>query len=268
MKKIVLSNIAWEPAQNSDVIPVMHRYGVNAVEVAPAKINPNPSLITEQMAKDYRSFWNDRGIEIVSMQALLFGAPPTAIFEGPELQKAMINHFSQIFKIAGILGARRLVFGSPKNRLKGKLEMAQALDIATPFFRKLGDMAVQHGTMLCIEPNPPYYGCDFVTTSSEALELVKLVGSPGFGLHLDSGGMSIVGEDICSALIATKDQIGHFHISEKDLAPLGNGSVNHEVFAQTLRAINYNGWLSIEMKCSADYLNDIESALALVTRTY
>ena len=58
------------------------------------------------------------------------------------------------------------------------------------------------GGCFCIEPNPTAYGCDYVTTAAEGLDLVSRVDQPGFGLHLDAGGMTLAGDptdaDVCN----------------------------------------------------------------------
>ena len=40
----------------------------------------------------------------------------------------------------------------------------------------------------------------------------------------------------------------HFHISEPFLELIANNKTNHEEFAKTLKKLNYDKWVSIEMK--------------------
>src|SRR5262249_42723693 len=124
-------------------------------------------------------------------------------------------------------------------------ESARA-EIAVDFFRRAGAAAASRGVMLCIEPNPRAYGCDFVNSSAEARDLIARVDSPGFGLHLDAGAMTLQGEP--PTAIAEDGLPKHFHISEPRLAPLGGGAVDHRAFALALRRGGFDGWCSIEAR--------------------
>lgn len=268
MRQIAFSNIAWDPAQNETVAKLLRENGVRAIEVAPAKIESDPASISKARATEYRNYWDNHGIEICALQALFFGAEHCAVFEGSALQDKMYEYLTGIFATAEILNARKLVFGSPKNRLKGTLSNAEALDIAVPFFQRVGESALSHGVQLCIEPNPVEYGCDFVTTSAEGLQLVKKVNHPGFGLHLDAAGMTLANEDIREALKKIGSRIDHFHISEKNLAPVGSGTVNHELVGNALREVGYLSWISIEMKQADNQIDAMTKALGVAREFY
>src|SRR6185437_14047549 len=118
------------------------------------------------------------------------------------------------------LGAHVLVFGSPKNRLRGDLPLDSAISIACDFFQELGDAAASHGVSLCIEANPAAYGCDFVTTTAEAADLCRRVNHPAIRVNGDLGGMTMSGETPAQALENAGSYIGHFHASEPQLAEL------------------------------------------------
>lgn len=246
--KIAISNIAWRIDEEPRVAELLVKKGIKGVEVAPGKIDPNPTELTADRIKAYRDFWNCRGIAIVAMQALLFGKNDLLLFASSELRREMCKYLSRIIALGGKLGAQTLVFGSPKNRKKGNLSQIGAEKIAIPFFRELGRHAVDAGTRLCIEANPPSYGCDFVTNTREAYEFVKKVDHAGFGLHVDVAAMAQAGEPP-DDLVAYGVSINHFHASEPDLRPvIGNDSVNHAGYAQALSSIYYPNWVSIEMR--------------------
>ena len=203
------------------------------------------------------------------MQALLYGMPYTALFEGADLRARMFAQLVAVIEMAGLLGTRNLVFGSPKHRIKGVMTMPEAIEDAAPFFRRLGEVASDNDVCLCIEPNPEHYGCDFVTDSTEGIALVDAVNHPGFGLHLDAAGMTLAGENVESAISAAGPRLRHFHISEKDLAPIGSGSVDHAAVAAALADSDYPGWLSIEMRpVESNGIAVIESALEAVSAAY
>jgi sugar phosphate isomerase/epimerase len=119
--------------------------------------------------------------------------------------------------------------------------------------------------MFCIEPNPAVYGCDFITTSKQALDLVEGVNSDGFGLHLDAAGITLSEENIETAIKLSGKKLCHFHISEPHLEPVGVGIVDHPLFAKSLNNQKYKGWKSIEMKAKSQDSNILNVTKALKT---
>jgi D-psicose/D-tagatose/L-ribulose 3-epimerase len=247
--KLAVSNIAWPQELDADVASLLFRSDVRGIEVAPTKVHPRPLEATPDDLLRYREFWESRGIEIVAMQALLFGAPPFRVFGSDTDRRDLLDYLTGIYRMAAGLGATALVFGSPKNRQRGDLSLDQARDIAIPFFREAGLRAADVGVWLCLEHNPAAYACDFITTSTQARDLVLAVDTPGFGLHLDTGGL-IVENEPCEVLLdpAAKPWWRHFHVSDPHLAPLGQEPGRHPEFGQAIRASGYDGWVSLEMK--------------------
>lgn len=247
--KLAISNIAWRADEDEAVAELLPRAGFTGVEIAPPRVWKHPLEATSAEVKAHRTFWQERGLPIVALQSLLFGHPELTLFESAEARRQTLAYLTGMIHLAEQLGARVLVFGSPKNRKRGALAPEQALTIAADFFHELGNAAVRLGVTFCVEPNPTFYDCDFVTTSTEGLELVERVHTPGFGLHLDAGAITLAGEDPAQALSQAKGKFVHFHASEKNLAPVGIAkTVDHERFSRLLKETGYNGWVSVEMR--------------------
>jgi sugar phosphate isomerase/epimerase len=267
--RLAISNIAWPTERESIVANELSRLGVHGVEVAPTKTWPRPLEATERDATAYRRFWERHGLPIVALQALLFERPDFRLFGVVHQRAEMTAYLAGIFRLARWLGAEVLVFGSPKNRLRGPLTDEETGSIAVPFFRELSRLAADQEVTLCIEPNPSAYGCDYVRRAEEGIELVRAVNQPGFGLHLDAAGMTLSGDDPAIIFPSALPCWRHFHVSEPYLAPVGSG-MDHEPLASALRASGYDRWVSIEMKVPAAgfSLNDIERAVGLVRERY
>jgi D-psicose/D-tagatose/L-ribulose 3-epimerase len=270
--KLAVSNIAWEPSQDDAVAELLHREGVRGVEIAPTKWRDRPLEVSSADIAAYRRRWEDRGLPIVSLQALLFGRPDLQLFGEARRRAEMLAYLRGIMRLAAGLGAHALVFGSPKNRLRGSMPLPTALDIATKFFRAAGEHAREQGVALCIEANPPAYGCDFITTTAEAVELCRLINHPAIRVNADLGGMTMTNEDVGASLDAAKSFIGHFHASEPNLVTLGE-TADHEAAGATLAEMHYTGWVSIEMRTSiqahsGENLPTIENAVRLAAGAY
>jgi sugar phosphate isomerase/epimerase len=263
--KLAISNIAWSKEEDARVADLMTKCGFAGLEVAPTMIWEAPLAVTETQARDYRRPWNDRGIEVVALQALLFGRPDLTLFEEAETRERTLEHLRGLMRLARWLGARVLVFGAPKNRRLGRTSASEAEEVALAFFGAAGADALAHEVVIAIEPNPPQYECDFVTTSGQGLDLVRRVGSAGFGLHLDAAAMTLAGESLSDSISACAGAIAHFHASEPFLGPVGEGGVDHESLASALRGTDYSHWVSIEMRPAAAALPKV---LSYVARTY
>lgn len=269
--RISISNIAWRADEEREVRDLLASRGVDAVEVAPSKIGPKPAELQLDELRRYREFWSERGIEIVAMQALLFGRAELALFGSDAQRDEMFEYLARIVRVGGALGARALVFGSPGNRKRGALSDEQAAQLAAPFFRRVGEVALEAGTCLCIEPNPPEYGCDWIHRAAQAREFVALVGHAGFGLHIDAAALHMAGEDV-EQLQASAGRMRHFHASQPHLAPVGpNTVVPHERYAAALRACGGVRVVSIEMRqaeATNSNLPNVERALDYVQSVY
>lgn len=246
--KLAVSNIAWPVEQDVTVADELAALGVSGIEIAPTKVWPAPLEATDAEIDAYRRFWEARGIAIVAAQALLFGRPELTLFDGAEVRERTLDYLRGVVRVCARVGAKALVFGSPKNRRAGARDRTAVQQEAIDFFGRLGAAALAEGTAVVMEANPPEYGADFVTCAGEALELVRAVGHPGFRLHLDAACMTMAGDDPGAIVPDATPYLAHFHASEPQLAPLGTGSVAHGAFAAALAAARYDGWMSIEMR--------------------
>lgn len=269
--RLAISNIAWPAGVDDDAAPLLCAHGVEGVELALTKIWTEPLAASAAEVIAYRQRWEKKGLRIAALQALLFGKPQLTIFDSEAVRRQTLDYLAGIIERAAWLGAAALVFGSPKNRCRGERSPAEAWSLAVPFFRELGCHARRQGVRFCIEPNPAEYGCDFVTTVAEGIELVDAVAEEGFGLHLDTGGMALAGEAPAASIAAAGERCRHFHISEPFLAEIGSGRTAHGECAAALKARAYDRWVSIEMSEAKEpeaWRPAIDRALACAKANY
>lgn len=268
--RIGISNIAWDVAEDDEIAALLGKHAVDAIDIAPGKYFPELARAGAEEAGRLREWWAARGIEITGMQALLFGAAGLNLFGAPESRDAMLERLGEVARIAGLLGAPRLVFGSPRNRDRSGIDDAHARSAAIAFFRELGDRAAAHGVTFCLEANPARYGCNFMTTTAEAAQVVRDVAHAAIRLQLDSGTIAVNGEDPRAAVEAHAGIIGHVHASEPDLVPLGDGNAPHRAMAAALAARLPQSLVTVEMVATRDRprMAAIEGALVVARREY
>jgi sugar phosphate isomerase/epimerase len=243
-----MSNLAWDPVDDDRAAEALAAAGIVGVEIAPTKVWPDLQAVPADDARRYRARWEAAGLPIVSMQSLLFGRADLVLFGDAADRRRFVDYLRSVIDLAAELGAGPLVFGSPKNRLRGELDPVEAEARAADVFGELADYAGDRGPCLCIEPNPPDYGADFVNHAAEGASLARRVDRRGFGLHLDTGSLTLAGDDIPMAIATSIDVLRHFHASEPQLMPFGRSErVDHRAAARALRDVGYDGFVSVEM---------------------
>lgn len=247
-RRLAISSIAWTADDEPMIAVLLHDRGIAGVEIAPTRIWEAPLDASGESVRRYRAFWESHDIRIVAMQALLFGREDLTIFGAQGDRDATLRYLVGIMELGRELGADAFVFGSPRNRRVGVLPWDEVLAIASDFFSAIADAAEKLQVRFCLEPNPREYGCDFLTTSREALDFVTGVDRPGLCLNLDAGAMTLAREDVDTAIAAAVSHTAHFHVSEPQLAPIGAGGVAHDAIAAALERHGYDGWISVEMR--------------------
>lgn len=270
--RLTISNIAWEKNEDAAVAELLPQYGFTGVDLAPSKIWVDPLAAADEEIAAVRAWWQEHGITIAGAQSIHFGHPELQIFQTDEQREQMFVFTARMIELCGKLGVSAIVFGSPKNRLRGARSMEQALEIAKPFFRRLGEVATHNNTHLCIEPNATDYGCDFINTAAEGYALVQRVNHPGFRLHLDSGNMTMMKENCIESIRHCVDVMQHFHVSEPQLGQIGVDAspVDHAGIAAVLKELQYDKWISVEMRSGVQESNvaAVEQAMQFVSSVY
>lgn len=268
--RISISNLAWDVKEDLEVANLLNLFNVDAIDIAPGKYFPDPVITTASDILAVKEWWQERGIEIIGMQALLFGTTGLNVFGSKDVQKNLLDHLVAVCRIGAGLGATRLVFGSPKNRNCSGLSVNQVQNISRVFFRQLGDIAADNGVIVCLEPNPSIYGANFMTTSLETCRVVNDIDHPAIKMQLDTGAIIINQEDISAIVTQVKDVIGHVHISEALLAPPGDTYSYHANIAAAITSQLPAHPATIEMLATKNepHLVSIRRALQLVTSLY
>lgn len=268
MPDFAVSNIAWLNEEEPLAFNILKKNSIDFLEVAPARVVSNVENFSISEVKDYKNHCLKSGFSVVSMQALLFGGPNRNIFGDNEDRKLLQEHLLKIITMARELGASKLVFGSPKNRIKGQLSRESAFEMAADFFDPLAREAASFGIEIVIENNPSYYGADFLTTTNEVCEFIRFANIKGLGAHFDTGGMFLSNENYNKSLQSNAKLISHLHVSEKNLLPLSISDIDHKAIGFTLKKICYNKIISLEMKRGDNNIYDLSQSVELLNEFY
>lgn len=268
--RLSISNIAWQPEEDQRIATLLEQHQIDAIDIAPGKYFSSPELATKAEIMAVKQWWHERGISIIGMQSLLFGTTGLNVFGDKASRSGLLTRLQAIFRIAGILGATRLVFGSPRNRDRHSLSDQEATDSAIQFFQQAANYAADEGVLLCLEPNPVCYGANFMTNSQETALVVKAVNHPALRMQLDTGAITINQEDVAQVLNSYAALIGHVHASEPQLVPLGDNGTDHGKMASALAQSLPKAIVTIEMLATETEpaLQSISRALHVAIQAY
>lgn len=273
--KLAISNIAWQPEQACDIYALMREYGCVGLEIAPGLAFPDevdPFAPSSTAISAFRNKLDTFGLQLVSMQSLLFGVVGAQLFGTDAEQSRFELAMLRAIGLAERLGIPNLVFGSPKNRAyPTNMSPIEARAHAAKVFRRLGEYAVRVGTRIAIEPNPVAYGTNFLTTVAETAEFVAALNHPGVTLNYDLGALyaNVETGDAGKIYQVARGHVSHVHISEPNLAPAPASSEIMASIVQTLLRLGYCNWFSLEMRApKGNSLCEIANRLALAAQVF
>lgn len=265
--KLAMSNIAWSPDERLAAYRLMADTGVTGLEIAPGlffhdaenAFSPDAASASQALIEA-----QDFGLELVSMQSLLFGVEGAGLFDGPKARAVLIDGLNRAIDLAGRFGIPNLVFGSPaQRRVPDGMAMDRALGEAAAIFLALGERAANAGTRIAIEANPVAYGTNFLTNLDAAQAFVIRVDHPAIAAILDLGAMHMNGdfETVETRVPDLMPLLSHVHVSEPNLAPAPAEPAALAPILAALARAGYDGAVSIEMKRQQPGLVEVEGAL-------
>lgn len=246
--KLSISNIAWSKEHDAEMYGFLQSLGFEGLEIAPTRIFPEKPYDNLDSARD----WADKlkytyGLSIPSIQSIWYGHTER-IFGSIEERQILIDYTKKAIDFAESIGCKNLVFGNPKNR--DAKEVTSIMPIAIDFFKEIGDYAIEHHTIVALEPNPVIYNTHFMNYTEQAVEMAYKSSSEGIKVNIDLGAIIYNNEEI-DVLKKIPNFINHVHISEPNLNLIEYRELHKQLF-DVLNAIGYEGFVSIEMGNKGD----------------
>lgn len=260
--KLSISNIAWSADQDRQVYVLMKKYGYSGLEIAPTRIFPEKPYDQLSAAAGWaEELRTQYGLSVSSMQSIWYGVQER-VFGSEEEQHFLIGYTKKAILFAEAAGCPNLVFGCPRNRFLPEGADAQT---AVYFFRELAEDARTHHTVIAMEANPLIYHTNYINTTSQAIELVRTVRSPGMKINLDMGTI-LENKEPLTVLEGITDMISHVHISEPGLKKIEKRTP-HQELSDLLKKEHYQGYVSIETG-KTECLSELEETMAYVKEVF
>jgi sugar phosphate isomerase/epimerase len=180
-----------------DFAPTVH-YG--SWEKTPDLLSANP--------------YPNHATKISALQSLFFGVQGASLLKDDDSFAKLLRHHERLVDLASNSEIRFLIYGSPGTRAGRNASLSEE-DIHARI-SQLANIAAFKGVKLCFEVNSPKFGCEYLTTNAELLELLDVLSHSGLGLHLDVGQMLEEGIDVVPFVKANLKALVHLHLSASD----------------------------------------------------
>ena len=231
--------------------------GYSGIEIAPFTLAPTVDQITDVQIDELCKLSQQHDVKIVGLHWLLAGTVGLHLTSPDrEIRTRTGEYLVELAKLCHRTGGQLMVFGSPKQRnLMPGVTHDQAMNYAAETFHEIVPALEQLGVTLAVEPLGPEEG-DFLNTASSVVELIGRIDSPLVRLHLDVKAMSTESQPIPQIIREHGQWLAHFHANDPNRLGPGMGDVDFAPILTALNAIDYRGWISVEV---FDFAPGVES---------
>ena len=162
-----------------------------------------------------------------------------------EIRKKAIKRLKRHIETAGEFGAIVII-----GLVQGNVKKGEKLkDVENRFIDNLGkclDFAKRLKIRMVLEPVNRYEN-GFVHSAEYAMSLLRRCPYDNCGLLLDTFHMNIEEKDIYKTIISSRKFLWHVHISDSNRWAPGQGHLDFRKIIETLKALQYVGYLSAEI---------------------
>lgn len=222
--------------------------GYDAVEIAPFTIAKYVTDIGAVKRSEIRELAVRRGLEISGIHWVLAQTEGLHLTHPePTVRERTSRYLSELVDFCADLGGRFMVVGSPKQRdlLKG-VTMEQGWNWAAEAFREPALRAQERQVTICLEPLAPAE-TNFINTAAEAIRLTEELHLGSFKIILDVKAMSSEARPVPEIIRESWPHFAYFHANDKNLKGPGFGEIDFKPIAGALKAVGYNGFVSVEV---------------------
>lgn len=184
-------------------------------------------------------------LECTAVTSLLEDANPVS--PDPAVRQKAVDQMKWRIDMAAIMGVQ--VIGGPFHSafasFSGAPPTPEERKRSAEVLRPVAEHAEKYNIILTPEALNRFE-CYLYNTLGDIAELIRDVNHPNLRMIYDTHHAHIEEKNMRQLILNHQDVIAHVHISENDRGTPGKGQVNWKDVFQTLKEINYDGWLTIE----------------------
>jgi sugar phosphate isomerase/epimerase len=245
--KFAICNEGFKNWSWPEVCKFAQETGYGGIEIAPFTFADRVSTLSPAARAEIRITAERAGLEIVGLHWLLV-KPEGLYLNHPEatIRRETANCLIDLVHFCADLGGKVMVFGSPKQRnVFAGLNFEQAWQLAKETFQLILPALAERAVTLAFEPLSTQE-TDFINTAAQARKMIEEINHPNFRLLLDVKAMSSEAQPLPDLIRQNAGLLAHFHANDANLGGPGFGEVDFAPTLQTLQAVGYTGWVSVE----------------------
>lgn len=253
--KVSLNSFAFGPVGGwvpsyliEEAIQRTAKIGYSGIELAAIRPHLWPYDVDKEQRKPIKKLLKDSHLEVPAVSAFQFGLNLTSPLE--QERKDGLDYLIECIELCADLEAKVLVvvpgivvYGTP---------WEEAWKMAISSMSKVARRAEELGVIIGIEFENIVWS-NLVITSHQACKMMEELNSPSVKLMLDSAHAFYGGENLVDVVKLFGENLVHVHfvdcakgVPETRVVP-GRGDVDLVSFVETLREIEYEGYLTVEM---------------------
>lgn len=191
---------------------------------------------------------DDIGLERTSV-ALIPDESHSPLSADPAARAAGVEHLTRVIDCCEALGTQALVgpWYQPLGVFTGEGPTETELDRCAEVHRKVAPLARDARLICALEPLNRFESY-LLNTCEQSSAYLDRLGEANFGILYDTFHANIEEKDPLAALNTAfaKGHVNHVHISENDRGTPGRGHAKIRETISALKALGYDGWLTIE----------------------
>jgi D-psicose/D-tagatose/L-ribulose 3-epimerase len=191
-----------------------------------------------------------RALERHGLECTACGVIPdglSLLSDDAAVRESTLAHLRDCIKAVAESGAK-LYAGplySPVGYLPGRRRTEDEWNWAIECYEQLAPTLADYGVSLALEPLNRFETF-FLNTAEDAVALCDAIANPSIGVLYDTFHGNIEEKDVAAGFRTAGPHLKHAHASENDRGTPGTGHIDWPGVFRELRALRYDGWLTIE----------------------
>lgn len=181
-----------------------------------------------------------------------------------EIRKAAIQRIKNHIRLASKLEAL-VIIGLIRGNLSKDILRRDSIDLLKESLTTCLNYAKEEGVFLALEPLNRYE-CNFINSVSEGVAFIEETGHPQLKILADTFHMNIEDRDFRESLTKAAPRLVHIHFADSNRWFPGAGHINFKEIIDTLKDIDYKGFISGEVLPEPTEIEAMKGFLAFMRR--
>jgi sugar phosphate isomerase/epimerase len=255
--RLAFSTNAYLHYSFTEAVRRLAALGYKGVEIMADVPHAWPAFLLDEQKQAIRDALRQNDLAISNINAFMMHAVndprqrywhPSWIEPDPHYRRIRVEHTKRCLTLARELGAA-CITTEPGGPVEPGDSWSRALCTFVEEIKPVVELAEKEGVLLLVEPEPGL----LIETMDQFLEFRQHLDSPALGLNFDIGHAYCVGDDPATNIPRLAEHIRHIHLEDiaatrvhQHLVP-GDGAIDFAATLRAIQAIDYRGWVTIEL---------------------